>query len=235
MKIIDIHTHIIYDIDDGSWNFDMTLELTGMAYEQGVRGIFCTNHSSYMVNRDKDYFHRFEEVYSAVSEKYPDLSLYTGCEVESHQWEMPQIISNIQNHIFPTMNETGYVLMEFVPHGTNGMGEMRYCLEYALDKGYIPIIAHAERYQSIYDSPLENMIQMKELGCLVQINLYSVEQDNGNIDGGSRKILANLFLKNRLVDFVGSDTHNLYYKPMEAAVGAEALQLKCFIKMQKNC
>ena len=226
MKIIDIHTHIIYDIDDGSRNFDMTLELIGMAYEQGVRGIFCTNHSEYMVNQYQDYYRRFEKVNSAVAEKYPEMSLYKGCEVECHQREMPQIISNIQNHIFPTMNGTEYVLMEFVPHGTNGMEEMRYCLKYALDKGYKPIIAHAERYQPVYDAPLENIIEMKELGCLVQINLYSVEQDHGSIDGGSRRILANLFLQHQLVDLAGTDTHNLYYKPPAADVGAEALRGK---------
>ena len=62
------------------------------------------------------------------------------------------------------------------------------------------------------------------MGCLVQINLYSVEQDKGLVGGGSRKELANLFLKNNLVDFVGTDTHRLDYKPSEAAIGAAAIR-----------
>ena len=58
----------------------------------------------------------------------------------------------IKNDIFPTMNETNHVLMEFDPHGTSGITEMRYCVEYALDRGYAPIIAHAERYKRIKEN-----------------------------------------------------------------------------------
>ena len=61
---------------------------------------------------------------------------------------------------------------------------------------------------------------------MVQINLYSVEQDKGLVSGGSRKELANLFLEHQLVDFVGTDTHRLDYKSPEAAVGAAALMEK---------
>lgn len=56
----------------------------------------------------------------------------------------------------------------------------------------------------------------------MQINLYSVEQDKGSVDG-HRKELANLFLTHHIVDFVGTDAHNLGYKSPEAAVGARTL------------
>ena len=90
----------------------------------------------------------------------------------------------------------------------------------------MPIIAHVERYKTIYDDPLDDLIRMKRHGCLTQINLYSVEQDKGFVGGGSRKELANLFLQHQLVDFVGTDTHRLDYKSPEAAVGAAALREK---------
>ena len=122
------------------------------------------------------------------------------------------------------MNGTRYVPMEFVPHRTNGMKEMHHCLEYALEQGYVPIIAHAERYKSIYDEPVEDLGRLKELGCRVQINLFSVEQDNGLVGGGSRKELANLFLQHKLVDFIGTDSHRLDYKSPEVNVGATALR-----------
>lgn len=99
--------------------------------------------------------------------------------------------------------------------------EMQYCLEYALDSGYIPVIAHVERYNNIYDEPVRDLSMLKELGCMVQINLYSIDQD-----WGSRNELANLFLKYQLVDFVGTDTHRLDYKSPEAEVGAAALREK---------
>ena len=225
MAIIDIHTHINYDIDDGSLDREMSLKLIEMDYTQGVHGIFCTNHSYGMVYGYKHYHRRFEKLSRLVADRYPGLSLYKGCEIICNREKMHQNIRNIQNDIFPVMNGTNYILLEFNPHRTRGVEEMQFCLEYALDKGYIPIIAHVERYEAIYDDPLANLMKLKELGCLIQINLYSVEQDQGSL-GQSRKELANLFLKNRLVDFVGTDSHRLDYKSPEAAVGAAALREK---------
>lgn len=224
MGIIDIHTHILYGIDDGAENYKMSLKLMGMDYAQGVRGIFLTNHSYGMEYSYKDYHRRFEKLQRAAKERYPDLTLYKGCEVLCNKMEMDTIIQSIRNDIFPSMNGTKYVLTEFDPYGTAGMSEMKYCLEYVLDKGYIPIVAHVERYQRIYDDPLRDISRISELGCKIQINLYSVAQDSGQVGGGSRKTLANLFLSNHLVDFVGTDTHRLNYKSPEAAVGAQAIR-----------
>ena len=221
MPIIDIHTHILYGIDDGSWDAEMSLKLMKMELIQDVHGIFLTNHSGDMEYEYENYHRRFEKLTRKAAEKYPDLSLYKGCEVICYRKRMPKIISNIQSDIFPTMNGTQYILAEFSPNRTEGMEEMKYCLEYLLDKGYIPIIAHAERYMPIYDDPLTDLAMLKELDCLIQINLFSVEQDYGD-----RKYLANLFLKDQLVDFVGTDAHNTCYKSPEAAIGAAALREK---------
>lgn len=221
MGIIDIHTHMLYGIDDGSLSRDMSLRLMGMDFEQGVHGIFCTNHSYGLKYWYKDYHRRFEKLRREVADRYPGLALYKGSEILCYRDEMAYNINKIQKDIFPTMNGTNYVLLEFEPHETEGVEEMQYCLEYALDKGYIPIIAHVERYQPIYDDPLADLMKLKELGCLIQINLFSVDQDHG-----SRKELANLFLQNRLVDFVGTDSHRMDYKAPEAAIGAAALREK---------
>lgn len=224
--IVDIHTHMLYGIDDGAYDKDMSLTLMGMDYDQGVRGIFCTNHSRGMEEGYRDYHRRFDKLWKVAADRYPGLSLYKGCEILCCREKMPGIIANIKKDVYPTMNGTNYVLMEFKPPGTKGMEEMNYCLEYALDHGYVPIIAHAERYKSIYDNPLEDLVRIKEFGCLVQINLYSIEQDRGLVGGGSRKKLANLFLNHQLVDFVGTDTHRLDYKSPETAIGASALRGK---------
>ena len=221
MGIIDIHTHMLYGIDDGSRNREMSLRLMGMDFEQGVHGIFCTNHSYGLEYRYKDYHRRFEMLSRAVEDRYPGLAIYKGSEILSSREDMSYNINKIKNDIYPAMNGTTYVLLEFDPYMTEGVEEMQYCLEYALDKGYIPIIAHVERYKSIYDDPLTDLMKLKELGCLVQINLFSVEQDHG-----SRKELANLFLQNKLVDFAGTDSHRMNYKAPEAATGAAALREK---------
>lgn len=218
---------MLYGIDDGARDLDESLKLMGMDYEQGVRGIFCTNHSDCMSYGDnyKVYHERFERLRKLAAERYPELRLHKGCEVLCCQDDMPDTIERIRNGMYPTMNGTKYVLAEFDPGWTEGMSEMRHCLKHLLNQGFVPIIAHAERYHSIYDTPLEDVIGLKDLGCLVQINLYSVEQDKGTVDS-QRKNLANLFLKHHLVDFVGTDTHNLDYKSPEALIGAKAVAEK---------
>ena len=97
MSIIDIHTHILYGIDDGSCNSEMSLKLLGMDFEQGVHGIFLTNHSYGMVYRYRDYHRRFDKLRGLAVDRYPGLSLYKGCEVLCYREEMPKIISNIKN------------------------------------------------------------------------------------------------------------------------------------------
>lgn len=226
MGIIDIHTHMLYGVDDGAEDMEMSLALMGMDYEQGVSGIFCTNHSYDMEVYYREYHRRFEKLVKAAADRYPGLSLYKGCEILCYRDEMAEIVGNIKDDIFPTMNGTNYVLLEFEPYGTEGTEEMSYCANYALDAGYTPIIAHVERYKTIYDDPLTDVIRLRELGCLAQINLYSVEQDRGNASGEARRELANLFLKNRLIDFVGTDAHRTDYKSPEAAVGAAAIREK---------
>ena len=233
--ISDIHTHILYGMDDGAADLQMSLQLLEMEYDQGVREIFLTNHSWGMDNNYKKYHTRFEELKAIVSEKFTDLNLYKGCEILGEQDKMEAIVRKIRDDIYPTMNGSKYILMEFDPDETGGMREIEYCLKFSLDAGFIPIVAHVERYKNLYDEPYEkpydkqlsNLQFIKELGCKVQINLYSVEQDKGSVGSGSRKELANLFLRNKLVDFVGTDTHNLYYKSPEAAVGTEAIRRIC--------
>ena len=217
-KIADIHSHIIYDIDDGSNSLDTTLKLIEMEYKQGVRDIFCTSHSYYMENNFKLYNERFSEINKIVNNKYSDLSLYKGCEILLHKHKILSIIKNIDNNVFPTLNNTKYVLVEFDPDNTDGIQEMIYCLRKILEHKYIPIIAHAERYGKLYENIIEDISYLREIGCLVQINLYSVSQDKGE-----RKDIANLLLTHKLVDFVGTDAHRLNYKSPEVTIGVEEL------------
>ena len=79
--IIDIHSHIVYGIDDGAVDYEQSLRLIGMEYEQGVRGIFCTSHSYGMAHHYEEYHNRFERLKHMAVARYPDLSLYEGCEV----------------------------------------------------------------------------------------------------------------------------------------------------------
>lgn len=228
-KVVDIHSHILFGIDDGAYNINESLSLIKLGYGQGIRNIFCTNHSYGMENKHQDYYKNLHQLKKEINSRYSDVRLYNGCEIMCNRNKMRHIINNINNKIYPTMNNTKNVLVEFDPYLTDGMDEMLYCLCFMIDKGFTPIIAHVERYNNIYDDPLKNLFFIKEIGCLLQINLFSVEQDKGN-----RKRIADICLSNNLIDFVGTDTHRLNYKPTEAITGARGVISKMGIKTGKE-
>ena len=47
LKICDLHIHVVPNVDDGSFNLTMSLDMLAMAYEQGVREVYCTSHNVY--------------------------------------------------------------------------------------------------------------------------------------------------------------------------------------------
>ena len=70
-------------------------------------------------------------------------------------------------------------------------------------KGYIPVLAHPERYMFFYDS-IDNFFKLKSAGCKFQLNLLSLT----GFYGVKQKKLADKLLENNLINFVGSDIHN---------------------------
>ena len=115
-KIIDIHTHMLYKMDDGASSREMTLQLLGVAYSQGVRGIFFTNHSGGILKHGiNSYEHRFEKIKNLAHDMYQDLRLYKGCEILCSKEMMIDIIKNIKAGVFPTLNHTEFVLIEVDP------------------------------------------------------------------------------------------------------------------------
>lgn len=53
-RIVDIHGHYVFGVDDGAQSIDMSLDMIKTAYDQGVREIFCTSHDGYNVDEYKE-------------------------------------------------------------------------------------------------------------------------------------------------------------------------------------
>ena len=79
--ITDLHIHIVPNVDDGAANLAMSLEMLKMAYNQGVRNIFCTSHNVYDEEEIKRYKSQFLTLQMCAKSKYSDLKLFMGCEL----------------------------------------------------------------------------------------------------------------------------------------------------------
>ena len=105
----------------------------------------------------------------------------------------------------------------------------QYCLNRYLEEGWIPIIAHAERYCRTFSS-VENIHALKEAGCLVQVNYYDLAEEP---DHEIRTCAQNL-LQAELVDMKRSDAHRTDHRAPKLARGAKYIKENCRAEYAEN-
>lgn len=203
---VDIHTHILPDIDDGAEDLTEALNIIKALKAQGVTDVVLTPHF-YFRNQDFDAFlEKRNAKYAELKSVCPTgITLHLGAESE---------FSNVSiNYDFfrgLAIDNGGYILLElpFLDDYTKGILQKIERLKY--QTGLTPIIAHAERYQSIRKHPCF-LSYLVDLGCLIQVNAESVL----NLKKGS---LIDAMFNHRLVHLLGSDCHNTTTrKPLYAA------------------
>lgn len=197
--MIDIHTHILPYVDDGSQSFDESIHIIEGLIEQGVEHLFLTPH----FYKQRNYLSTSEnnmKIFKELQEKTKDLniSLYLGNEVKYSL----EVFKCIEDGTIRPLNGC-YYLIEF----STGISifDIYEAVHNMLSKGYKPILAHIERYEHLSD--LNDVNQLRKMGALVQINVSALL---GNYGKPARKRILKL-LKHDLVDFVATDSHR-YHK-----------------------
>ena len=213
----DIHHHLLYGVDDGAQSLQMSLKMAQRAYRGGTRTIIATPHVTPGVEQiDEEKFHkRLEEIHAACRQAGMDLRLLLGAEILYTDMTCRLLAEGR----VPTLAGTEYVLVEFMPG-------VRYdalykALEGILRAGYLPVVAHMERYACLASSPRRAEMLKKELeGVLFQMN-------NSTILGG-RGFFSDLhtrrFLEEGLIDITASDAHNLRERPTRMLEAYEKLK-----------
>lgn len=194
MQLIDIHSHIVYGVDDGSKDLDTSISMLKMAKDNGITSMILTPHH-HKGRMDADVSTLKSRFESVVLANPTDIKLYLGSELfaDSH------LVDELNEGLALTINNTHYVLVEFYPNTSYKDIERQF--NDLLMNGYKPIIAHIERYACfLKDAYLVE--DLKDLGVLVQINASSLKHLN-------TKLFINKLLKYELIDFIGSDAHNI--------------------------
>lgn len=189
---------------------------------QGASKVFLTPHSfAFETKRPESIFAKMKKVQErAVAEGIP-LKIYQGCEIYTYRNKMDRILQDLQSGRVPSMNGTRYVMAEFDVHGDDFV-EAKYCLTRYLEEGWIPIIAHAERYCWTF-ATVENIRILKDMGCLVQANYYDLyEESNHDI-----RTCAQELLDAELIDMMGSDAHRINHRPPKLKWGARYIRKNC--------
>lgn len=196
---IDIHTHILPGVDDGSSSMEETMKMLTAAYDEGVKTIVATPH--YIPGRHNAGAERLREVYEQVCAEaaavWPDLRIMLGNEI----YYKDNAVNDLKSHRALTLAETDYVLVEF-----SVRSEYRtifHAVRTLTEAGYRPIIAHVERYGCLYKKydDIENLI---DAGAYIQINTESLT--GGFLD--RRAAFCRRLLAEGYVYFLGSDCHD---------------------------
>lgn len=223
-RICDIHSHILYDIDDGATDLDMSIEMLQAAYQQGVRDIFCTSHDFGELDK---YNINFKQLVRRVNEEDININLHIGCEIFCDTNYIKEIVKELNEKELLTMNDTKYVLTEFSSH-TN-KDEILYCVKTLQDNGWKVIIAHAERYKCLFND-INLAKKLIAIGCFIQVNAYSLQAETNK----EIKKTARSLLKNKLVTFIGSDAHRSNHRTYNIQNGIEYIYKHCDSKYAKN-
>lgn len=201
MRFIDIHCHILPGLDDGPSSIEESLKMIKLATGDGISHIFATPHIMEGV-----YENRSDEIMSSVAElrkHVPDsIKIFYGADVRITF----DLIDRIENGEVPTLNGSGYMLIEFPeyiipPHSDNLIFNLRH-------RGITPIITHPERhFRLMHDLPA--LTQLRDTGAMCQITAMSITGDFGK---PIRKACYTMIEK-ELVDLVASDAHNPRGRP----------------------
>ena len=197
--MIDIHTHVIPNVDDGSPNLETSLEMIKHEISIGVDTIYCTPHHIYhrYEKSVEEISKAFQTLKEAVEKEKLPIKLYLGQEIcYTHRED---ILGMLKAGKLLTLNNTNRVLLEF--SFTREPEDLLDILYNFSINGYEVIIAHVERYEWIsYDK----VVALINEGAKIQINSNSYL----GLTTWKEKRFVKKLLKKGLVDYVASDTHS---------------------------
>lgn len=195
--MVDIHCHALYGVDDGAHTLDESIDMLRLAYEDRIREMIVTPH--YRVGMFPYPKERIEEHFEILRREAERVSihLFLGCEYHVDH----DMVDNLRNGRCATLAGSRYVLAEFSTAST--LMDIRNGTDALLASGYIPVIAHAERYEVIRDHP-EYLTDLRAGGIMVQLNAGSILGE----DGRRVKAACARILKEGNADVIASDAHN---------------------------
>ena len=213
--MIDIHTHILPRVDDGSESTAMSLKLIEEALESGVHSMIATPHffqGVYENYAGEDLQKRWDRLHNAVHRANLPIHLYQGMEIMACD-DLPELLK--KGKVW-TLNSSDYFLLEFAFDE-----DPAYCktiIRSCMEAGYRPVIAHPARYYFVQDDP-GIVYDWYRSGCCIQLNKGTLLGDNGI---RARNTGLSL-LRHCVVSCVASDAHRTYWRNADMSQVEELL------------
>ncbi len=200
MNFIDIHGHYAWDVDDGIPTKEDALKALEIARENNITSIVATPHvvpGSHTIQDIKDIKERIGELKQLALKQ--NIQVYEGCELFLNH----DCIQALKDDLFIPIENTHYLLVEFDVRKELGSHHEVEDFLYEIEvKGFVPIIAHVERYFK-EEVDIERVQEFVDNGYIIQVNSSSLL----GVHGKTVKNNAYCLINEGLAHIIASDTH----------------------------
>ncbi len=221
--MVDIHTHILFGVDDGCETINQSLKMIEDEISQGVDVIVCTPHhrfNQYCTDVEK-IKSNFSELRLEVEKRNLPVKLFLGQEIFYTKKE--NLYEMLNNKQLLTYNNSEYILLEFpFDYEVENCSEIIYNFKV---HGYNVIVAHIERYSWMNLDIVESLINE---GALIQVNAGSIVGECGS----KIKKFTKKLLKKGYVNFIASDVHD--FRPCLMKKAYDTLKNPSYFDGYKN-
>lgn len=223
MQLIDLHCHILPGIDDGAKNIDVSMQLLQQELDSKVAGICFTPHFYYERMTLEEFTANRHKAFSQLAQHIRPLGLQLALKTGAEVYFTPALLSLDLRKL--AIYDTDYLLIELPTsfHPT-GIEDLLFEVQ---QQGFIPILAHVERYPYVTENPTL-LYDWVSGGALAQINA------SGLIRAGYTAKLLQKYIDWNLVHLLCSDAHHPEKRPANLGAGFAALPQKVQNRFQEN-
>jgi len=196
----DMHSHLIPGIDDGAADMENSMAMIRGMMELGYKKLITTPHVQW------EMYKNTHEIIHAGCNSVKQKLVQSGLNIEfvaAAEYFMDDHFDELLSEDVPLLTiKDNLILVEF--SFIRQPIDLKDKLFQLQIQGYQPIIAHPERY--LYYGAHKNWYdELKEMGCLFQLNMLSL----CGFYGKKQEELANYLIKKKYVNLVGTDLHNI--------------------------
>ena len=212
--MVDIHSHILPEVDDGARSWEMAVDMCRMAAQDGIEHMVATPHANNEFTYERARLQDMLEQLRARVGSSPGLSL--GCDFHLSYDNIDRLADNPDDY---TIEKSPYLLVELsdysIPPGVT------HHLSGLIRAGLRPIITHPERNPLLARHP-DRVLEWVEVGCAVQVTASSVTGKWGSMP----KKFAHWLMQCGAVHIVATDSHNVSGRPPILSAAREMVSRK---------
>jgi protein-tyrosine phosphatase len=209
--MVDIHSHILPEVDDGAESWEMAIHMCRIAAADGTDHMVATPHANDEYNYDREWLQGVLQELRQRAGSPPTLSL--GCDFHFSYDNLQDLAQHPHRY---TIEDTPYLLVELSDYAVPpGLGDMLLELQ---ERNLQPILTHPERNPLLQRHP-ERVLAWANGGCIVQVTASAL------VGGWGEKArqVAEWLLKRSAVHVLASDAHSVDGRPPILSRGRDAV------------